>query len=105
MERKAQKMVHVPSNLQIALGIDTVKEFPLPWTERRVREELPHVEVEVVVRTGRKTRLHKAILRGRELGYPAAHLLDEQGDITGENYLFSWAAIVHSLNTGEPLVA
>ena len=105
MARKAQKMVHVPSNLQIALGIDTVRESPLPWTEKRVREALPHIEVEVVVRTGRKTRLHKAILRGRELSYPAAHLLDSHGDITGENFIFSWASIVHSLNTGEPLVA
>ncbi len=43
MERKAQKMVHVPSNLQIALGIDTVRESTLPWTENRVREALPHV--------------------------------------------------------------
>ena len=102
MMRKAQKMVRVPSNLHIALEIDTIQKFPLPWTEQRAREELP--DVEVVVRTGRKTRLHRAILRGRE-GYPAVHLLDADGCITGENYLFSWASIVRSLNTGEPLVA
>jgi len=95
----------VPTNLEIALGAKITRE---PWTAETVRQDLPDVRVKTSaqawgVLTGTAWAPREAIVicivRGR---------LQEFATVSVHGYAypqwqFSWEAIAHSLNSGNPL--
>mgnify|MGYP001608389025 CR=1 FL=1 len=87
--------LHVPSNLQIMLGIDQVREIPAePWTAARVKAEHPDVTV----------RHADQEYRGRVTGSgDYAHVTIWRSAQDWQSWEWSWPAIARHLNSGRPL--
>ena len=92
--RTKRHTLHVPSNLHIMLGLDTVHEIPtLPWTEARARIERPPV----TVRHAGKT------YTGQISGVKFARVTIWRTADDWQTWEWSWKAIAHHLNSGIPL--
>ena len=98
--RTKRHTLHVPSNLHIMLGLDTVHDIPPAlWTVARVKAERPDVTVR---HAGRE-------YQGRITG-AATYALGTYACVTiarsptdWQTWEWSWAAIAHHLNSGNPL--
>ena len=86
--------LHVPSNLRIMLGLDTVHEISAtPWTEARARAERPDV---MVRHAGRE-------YQGRITGKKFARVTISRSPTDWQTWEWSWKAIARHLNSGIPL--
>ena len=87
-------MLHVPSNLQILLGIDTVRDIPAaPWTAARAKAERPAVTIQ---HAGRE-------YNGHVTGKKFARVTIWRSAQDWQTWEWSWSAIARSLNSGKPL--
>lgn len=65
------------------------------WTVQRVKDELPIVQVKV------DGRVYEMGVYGRQLRFPSVRPFEYGSAVS---YEFAWETIVHSLNTGKPLL-
>ena len=96
MRNEKRPTLHIPSNLQIMLGVDAVRETPAdPWTAARVKTERPDVTV-----------CHCGMLyRGAVTGNDArAHVTIRRSYDDWQTWEWSWGAIARSLHSGRPLM-
>lgn len=98
--RLRHTQLHVPSNLQIMLGADTVHELPAePWTVARVKTERPSVTVR---HAGREYQGRVTGVETYALGTYARVTIFRRAD-DWQTWEWSWSAVARSLNSGKPL--
>ena len=96
MKNEKRPTLHIPSNLQVMLGLDTVRDIPaVPWTAARVKTERP----DVTVRHAGQEYQGRVTGRGN-----FASVTIWRGPQDWQTWEWSWAAVTRSLNSGRPLM-
>ena len=96
MMHENRPTLHVPSTLQIMLGLDTVREIPAElWTAARAKAERPGVTVR---HAGRE---YQGAVTWGEGKFARVTIWRGAGD--WQSWEWSWSAVAQSLNSGKPL--